>query len=212
MVTLAQARSIVSDHLDDAGNDRWSTAQIDSALQLSLSMCIDDYCSAGGDRLDVLHSGTTSTSGELDLSSQNPLVIKGVSVLQGSTYWPIKAVRFEDRNIQDNSQKTLQVRYVPKFVLPTNTGHPLVGSGATAANSWDALDNWICSRAALFCSIKDAEARQELRAMDNEIRSSVLTHARIPGALPFPTPRKYLSAWFGYIWDQSDKTIIMVRQ
>lgn len=212
MTTLADARTIVADHLDDASNDRWSTTQIDRALAQALSACVDDYLAAGGDRFDEILDTTSSTAGVVDLSSVDPIVIKGVSMLQGAQYWPIKAVRLEEKNIVDDSARSLQIRYVRKFVLPTTTSHDIVGNGATSANSWIAFDNWICAKAALLCAVKDAEARQELRTVEQDIKESCLKHTRVPKSVQFPVRRGYYSSWFGYAWNQNAKDLVMVRQ
>jgi hypothetical protein len=213
---LATARAVVLDHLDDtndgSGNgDRWTSTQVDRALSQALSQCIDEYIASGGDRLDELLDTTSNTSGEIDLSTIDPLTIKGVSLLEGTRYWPIKALKVEEKNIIDNTTRSLQIRYVRKFSLPTTTTHKLVGNGATAGNSWDNLDNWICAKAALYCSIKDAEARPEIKAMAEDMRFSVMSHSKIPKAVPFPTRRPYISQWYGYVYHQNAKKMILVR-
>lgn len=213
---LSTAREIVLDHLDDtndgSGNgDRWSSAQIDRGLEQALSQCVDEYVSSGGDRLDQLLDTTSTTSGEVDMSTIDPLDIKGVSLLEGLRYWPIKSYRLEEKNIIDTTARSLQIRYVRKFVLPTNTAHHIVGVGATVGNSWLAFDNWICAKAALYCSIKDAEGRPEIKAMAEDVRYSVMAHTKIPKAVPFPTRKPYISQWYGYVYHQNTKKLILVR-
>lgn len=212
MTTLSIARDIVEDHLDDSDNDRWTTTQIDRALGQGLSQCIDEYLASGGDRFDELLDTTSTTSGVADLSTIDPLVIKGVTMLQGSRYWPIKSFKLEDKNIIDDTARTLQIRYVRKFVLPTTTSHDIVGNGATSANSWLAFDNWICAKAALFCSVKDAEPRPELRAIEQDLKKSIMQHTKVPKSVPFPIRKPYIPQWFGYVWHQNAKDLILVKQ
>jgi hypothetical protein len=209
---LAAARTLVLEHLDDDQKDRWSDAQIDKALAYSLSACLDEYLTAGGERLDLVTTQSSNTSGEADLSTFNPLDIKNVNLVIGSRYWPIQPVTIGDKNVNDGEIKTLEIKYVPKLVLPTTTTHPLVGNGATAYNSWDQFENWICLKAALFASIKDAEDRPEIKYLEQEARSGCLSHPRIPKALPFPLPSGYYSKWYAWYWDQQNKKLIVSRQ
>jgi hypothetical protein len=208
---LATARTVVLDHLDDAGGDRWNSTQVDTALAYALSQCVDEYISSGGDRFDELVDSTSNTSGEVDLSTIDPLRIKGVSFLQGSIYWPIKQYRVEEKNRIDDTARTIQIRYIRKFVLPTNTSHQIVGVGATSGNSWLAFDNWICAKAALFCAVKDAEARPELKVLEQDMRGSVMSHTKIPQSVPFPVRRPYFSQWYGYVYHQNAKKLIMIK-
>lgn len=210
-LTLADARTVVADHLDDASNDRWSSSQIDTGLSFALSQCIDEYLSSGGDRFDELLDTTSNTSGEVSVSTQDPLVIKGVTMLQGSRYWPIKAFPVEQKNIIDDTARTLQVRYVRRFNLPTTTTHKIVGNGATAGNSWDAFDHWICIKAAIFLSAKDADPRPELHKIAEDLRYSVMSHTKVPRSVPFPTARPYISKSYGWVWHQNAKKIIIVK-
>ncbi|MBL0320575.1 MAG: hypothetical protein IPP74_14965 [Alphaproteobacteria bacterium] len=216
-LTLAQARTIVADHLDDNDasnpNERWSTTQIDTALQYALSKCLDDYLANGGERFDVLASKTSTTSGVCDLTTEDPLVVKGLSVQFGNSYYPIKANKTEDRGLADSTSRTVQVRYVPRMAIPTTTSHPLVGSGATAYNSWYAFDHWVCVQAAIFCAVKDAELRAELQSLNSELMGTVLTHAHVPRAMPFPVSRGWHSdhiKWVKDTWTASTKQLVLV--
>lgn len=212
-LTLAQARDVVEDHLDDASNARWTTAQIDVALQMALDQCLNDYITAGGERFDTLVSITSTTGGIVALTSYDPLVIQGVSVLWGNRYYPIQASRPEERGLADGTARTVQVRYVPRMTIPTTTSHKLVGTGATAYNSWDAFDHWVCVHAAMFCAIKDAELRQELMALENRLGSSVLNHARMPKQRPFPRAYGMYGdhlKWVRDTWTASSKQLALV--
>lgn len=213
-LTLAQARLVVQDHLDDTptsgiDGDRWTAAQVDTGLSFALSQCLDEYVSSGGDRFDEILDTSSNTSGEVDLSTVDPIEIKGISLLQGGTYWPIKSYRLEEKNIIDTTVRTLQIRYVRKFVLPTTTTHKIMGNGATAANSWDAFDHWVCAKAALFCSTKDAEGRPEIKQLAEDLRFSVLSHTKVPKSVPFPARRNWYSQWIGWVWSQNAKKVVL---
>lgn len=210
-LTLAQARTVAQDHLDDDGT-RWSTSQIDTGLSYALSTCLHDYVSGGGDRFEVIGDFTSTSTGAISLSAQTPLVIRGVSLLLGQRYYPILQKQSEHRGFEDQSIRSYQIRYSRILSLPTTTSHPLVGDGATGAGSWDAFDHWICVRAAKFCAVKDAELRQELEALESQVAGSVMTTVKIPSALPFPAPPRWYGALLAWVWERSTNTIQIVRR
>jgi hypothetical protein len=203
VLTLAQARTVVQDHLDDDAT-RWSTAQIDTGLSLGLSTCLHDYVSGGGDRFDVVASFTSTSAGLIDLSAVSPLTIRGITLQVGSRYYPITQRQIEHRSIDDAVSRTFEIRYSRILTLPVTTSHPLVGDGATSAGSWDAFDHWVCVRAAAFCSVKDAELRQELTALEQTIK--------IPSAIPFPGPPGLYGNLLGWVWKRNTNAIQIVRK
>lgn len=211
-LTLAQARDVVEDLLDDSGNARWSTAQIDVGLGYGLSTCLHEYVSYGGDRFDIIGSFNTTTSGEADLSSVSPLHVKGLNLLVGSRYWPIPELKQEQRNVLDDTVRTLSIRYTRAYEIPSNSAHPLVGVGATAASSFDAFEHWVCLRAALYCSLKDAEARPEIRALEQEAAKVVIETPTMPEAFEFPRKKAWYSRWFGWTWNASTKKVLFCKR
>lgn len=212
-LTLAQARDVVEDFLDDATNARWSTAQIDVALGFALSACMNDYLAAGGDRFDELQTSTSSAvDGTINLSSVDPYMIRGVTCLVGNRNYPITEIGFEERGVADTTARSITIRYVRGFVLPTNTSHPLVGNGATAGKTWVAFDHWVCAKAALYCSIKDAEGRPELAALEKDARENAIFTSPIPKSYPFPSRPFWYSAYLQYAWNQSAQTLIVCRK
>jgi hypothetical protein len=209
VLTLADARATFLDHLDDDGT-RWSTTQVDRALSLGLVQTLDDYASGGGDRFDLVES-LTSTSGVVDMSTKLPISIRGISALVGTRYFPIRTVAIENRMVPDTVTRTLQVRYTRGYTLPTNSAHPLVGVGATGANSWDTFDHWVCVRAALMATTKDFEKREDLLALEQQLAGSVMTINKIPGARPFPSTPKWYSTYIVWAWNRSLKQILVCR-
>lgn len=202
-LTLAQARTVVLDHLDD-DNTRWSTSQIDTALGTALSMCLTDYITNGGDRFEIEVDTTSTSSGVVDLSAYNPIKINGVSILESNRYFPITASKTEERVIHDNTVRTVQIRLTRTLSIPTMGTYPLVGVNSTAANSWDAFDQWVCVRAAMFCAIKDDDILNACSRMEQMLRTSVLTLPRIPSARRLPKKQQWLSGWIGYIFHGQD--------
>jgi hypothetical protein len=212
MLTLSNCIDTVRDHLDDPDEDRWSEAQIVNSLRAALSHCIEEYVASGGDRLDTVVDFPSASNGVLDLSSQNPLSIKGVSLLIGNRYWPIKSTTFEYRNIAQNFAFPVQVRLIKEYDLPANTAHPLVGEGATAANLPNIFAYWVCVKAAIFCSAKDAEPRNELRYLEQTYTASILAPARIPSSVPFPVEIGFYSDWYQWVWKADERKMILVQR
>lgn len=204
--TLAEARSIVADHLDDSANDRWSPSQLDFGLKYALDACIGEYLAAGGDRLNEILV-TSTANGAVSLSSLDPKLISSLTMLVGNRYFPISEVAHPERVLQDSGVHSVEISYVRSFVLPTTTSHPLVGNGASAAKSFGTLENWICARAALFCSVKDAEGRPELKALEQEMKDAVLLTPSIPKCLAFPDKPSHYSNWF--VWSYKPDTQVI---
>ncbi len=211
-LTLAEARDVVEDFLDDASNVRWSTSQVDVALKYALSMCLNDYISAGGDRFDEVLSTTSTTSGTVDLSSYDPVKIQGMTMTVGTRQFPITEIAYEERGLEDSVARSVVLRFVRSYVLPTTTSHALVGNGATAAKSWFAFDHWICIKAALYCSIKDADPRPELAALEKEARENVVFTTSIPKSLAFPQRPHWYSTWIGFSWKADSQKIVLSRR
>jgi hypothetical protein len=211
VLTLAQARSVVQDHLDDDGT-RWSTAQIDVGLGVSLSSCLHDYVSGGGDRFDVIDSFTSTSTGLIDMSAVSPLTIRGMTLIIGQRYYPILQRQIEYSSLLDSVSRNFEIRYSRILSLPTNTAHPLVGAGATSAGSWDTFDHWICARAAMFCTVKDAEQRPELLQLEQTLSGSVMTTVKIPSALPFPGQPRFYGQLLAWTWRRESNSIQIVRK
>lgn len=210
-LTLAQARTVVLDHLDDDGT-RWSTTQIDTALALGISQCLTDYTSAGGDRFDTIESFTTTSAGVIAMTAKNPVLLRGLSLQVSRRFFPLQQTSPEERWVSDDTVRTVQVRYVKTYSLSATAGDPLIGVGATAAQSWDAFDHWVCMKAALFCSIKDADGRPELAAAEAAMAGSILTTSRIPSAVPFPGPLRIYSSFLSWFWVRDTQSIQIVRR
>lgn len=211
-LTLAQARTAVSDFLDDSSNALWSTTQIDTALSSALGRCQDDYAAGGGDRFVAEFSGTSSaTDGTLSLSSVLPLRILSVQVLSGSYYTTIRAQQKQDREVLDTNARSVVVHYVREYALPTDSAHPLVGVGATAANSWPAFDHWICARAALQCAIKDNDKRQGLTALEQDARASVLSRVNVPTTREWPRESMHVYSDLRWSWLPGSNQLQLAR-
>jgi hypothetical protein len=211
-LTLAQARDIVEDFLDDNTNSRWSVAQIDTALGYALNSCLNDYLAGGGERLHEIVNVSTDALGKADLSSYNPNFIAGITLSVGNREFRIPEVSWEERGLNDSQIRPLSIRLLRTFSIPSTTSHPLVGVGATGAKTWPAFEHWVCIRAALFCSTKDAEDRADLQRLESEARDNALVLPAIPKAVPFASKPHWYSVWFSWAWDPASQTIQICRK
>jgi hypothetical protein len=202
---------VVSDHLDDRNNTRWSTAQIDIGLSVALSQCLDDYISGGGDRFDTVTTITSDSNGAVDMSTLDPFAIRGISLLVGSRYFKIQPQILEDRNLDDKVIRTYQFRYCKTYALSTTASDPLIGVGATPALSWDVFDHWVCAKAAQFCSVKDSDRRPDITILERSLAGTVMTTIKVPGSQPFPSPPYVYSQLIYWVWKRDTRTLQFVR-
>lgn len=210
-ILLSEARTIVADHLDDSANDRWSTSQIDTGLKYALASCTNEYIAGGGDRLDKVLVTDTTSAGIVDMSSLNPQKIQNLALVSGTRFFPISEVDYEERGLNDGSIKSVQIRYVPNFTLPTSASDAIISISGTAQKTFDALDHWICARAALFCSIKDAEARNELRTVEKEMQNAVMLYPHIPKSLAMPDRPHWWSNYYKWAWKADEQKVQLAR-
>lgn len=208
---LAAARAQLLSHLDDDGT-RWSTTEQDRALAWALDSCLREYVGAGGTRLETQGSFSSGSTGLIDMSSVVPFSVNGVTLIVGSRYFRLPEIKPEERNILDDTARSFSVRYTRGYVLPTTTSHPLIGAGATAAQTFDALEHWVILRAAIYASAKDADQRPDLKALEQMARDAVLLDPHIPKATRFPGPKHWYSAIFAWYWDPLNRKIQIVKQ
>ena len=219
-MTLLAARSNVRRLLDDNGqNKRYSDTAIDEALQASISSCVSDYATAGGDAFDTEVAVTTSTSG-LGTITGHTLLVRTVQVTNGNTMYTLEPQLRSDRRQIDNTARNLLVELVREYQLPTTTSHPLIGSGATTANTWMAFDQWVCASAALLIGITDNDKRPGLEKLEARGRASALGRDNTPTSLPLPDSDAYTlgyDGWWqrlGYVYtaNQNASTIQLVAR
>jgi len=208
-MTLAEARTRVLQYLDDPNNRRWSTAEVDAALKFALSYCLTTYATAGGRRFVVEHSVTTSAStGQVSLTSQLPMNVLGVVVVEANITTRIKPIRRRDRDVKDLVARSLIVEVMTEYDLSATSGHPLVGVGATAANTWPAFDEWVCVAAAKNCGVKDNDKRPGLIMLEQEQARAVLGRVDPPRAVEWP---KETGPWLRWSY-QSPTSVLTLTQ
>lgn len=210
-LTLSQARSQLLAHLDDDGT-RWSSTEQDRALAWAVDVCLREYVGAGGHRFDITAEFTSSTGGLIDLSSVDPVVVRGVTMKVGTRHYVLPELKPEQRNILDDTARTFVVRYARAYPFPSDTSHPLVGSAATAAPSWDGFDHWVVAKAAVFLSVKDGAPRPELSALEQMARDAVLLTPVIPKAVRFPGASHWYGVWFAYYWRPDLEKVQIVKR
>lgn len=192
-MTVAEARTLVRELLDDADGDRWTNAHIDTALKGSLARCLSDYAKAGGDRFVKEVSGTTS-SGLLDLSSYNPYRVIGVALSESGVRYPLRSVPSHQVVEIETEAKDLVVQLVPRVTYSSTDAHYLVG-GASAENTTDEIDQWICARAALQLGVKDDDTLQACRALERDMRDVALGFSQPAVEIAWPRGEQWPLRW-----------------
>lgn len=210
--TLAEARTRVQMYLDDDGT-RWTTAEIDNMLRVAVDQVIREYTAAGGNRFDISASLSSTAAGLISLASLTPVVVRGLTLVVGSRHFPISETSPEERNVLDDTIRSFMVRYVRSYPFPTNTGHPLIGDGASVApGSWEGLEHLAMLRAAILLSTKDAEPRQELVAQEQVARDLMMVDPPTPKAARFPGPGHWYSGVFAWVWRPDLQSVQIVRK
>lgn len=208
ILTVTTATTVVRRLLDaETDTARWTDAQVRQGLHVALDRCVEEYCMAGGDRLEEVVSATSTTSGTVDLNTYNPIVIKGVSVLQGNRRWPITGVRLEEQNFPDETERSLEIRLVKRRDLSATLSDPLV-----SGNTWPTLEHWICLEAASWLSVIDDEVRDSVMSESMKARDIVMKHIKTPTALDFPKKAYWLTSLIGYAYNQATHTLILTRR
>lgn len=214
-MTVTGAQACVADLLDDAGNTRWSTAQISLGLTACLSKCQQLYQENGGDRFDLETTGTTSaTDGSLSISSVVPLLIKDVAAVVGSVTYRLPPKNKIRRGYTDATARSLLVLYAREYALSSTGSDPLVGVGAVAANSWPDFDNWVCAETAALIGSKDLEGArlQFLRGLADGFKETVIARPKIPGGYPWPRKEwSPMNDWIQWQWKPATSTLNTVR-
>lgn len=204
-LTLLQARTRVSDLLDDPNAVKWSSTTIDISLQAALSMCLSDAVTAGCDVFNTEIAATTSSAGLATLTGPI-LAIRAVQVNTGSgAFFSLAPVLREERCLTEQAVRTLAIEVVKDYQIPTTTSHPLVGEGATASATWQAFDQWACIEAALLCGVMDNDQRRGLEKMREAYRMSVMDRINTPFSRPLPDADSSRMSWWdrlGYIYAQ----------
>lgn len=213
--TLGEARTrLATDWLDDANNRRWTTTDLDRCLQSALTAVVDDlYNETRGHRLREELSLTSDTSGEIDLSSQGILHLVDLVVVIGDDRIPVYPIKQMNRERPDNTARSFFLYFIPDWQIPGSDGHPLVGSGATAApQTWRGLEDLVILEAAVMAAARDPKGRpaQQLRAHRSDQWKRVMqTLTTRTGR--FPPRRKWYPNLYWHHVAEDEKIVVSRR-
>ena len=191
-LTVAEARVLVSQYLDDQNQRRWPESEINTALQYSLADCLSRYVTEGGSLFDTEVSLSTNSSGLCDLSSLgNILRIGPVQYATGSapySYFPVLPAKVRDREVDVPGVYSLRITYVKEYELSNNGNYPLVGIGSVSAPTTHGFDSWVCAEAAVLLGVKDNDNRPGLEALRQRMERSALFKLNNPRTTPLSIP------------------------
>jgi hypothetical protein len=191
-LTVAEARELVSQNLDDQNQRRWPEPEINTALQYSLAACLSKYIEEGGNLFDQEASLSTNSAGLCDLTTLgNILRIGPVQYVTGSapfSYWPVLPAKPRDREIDVPGVYSLRITYVKEYTLSANGNFPLIGDGAVSAPSTHAFDAWVCAEAALLLGVKDNDQRPGLERLAAKLEGDAIRKLNNPRTMPLSVP------------------------
>jgi hypothetical protein len=191
-LTVAEARELVSQNLDDQSQRRWPESEINTALQYSLAACLSKYIEEGGNLFDQEASLSTNSAGLCDLTTLgNILRIGPVQYVTGSapfSYWPVMPAKPRDREIDVPGVYNLRITYVKEYTLSANGNYPLIGDGAVSAPSTHAFDAWVCAEAALLLGVKDNDQRPGLERLAAKLEGDAIRKLNNPRTMPLSVP------------------------
>lgn len=191
-LTVAEARQLVSQYLDDVNQRRWPESQINTALQYSLAQCLSQYVEEGGTLFDQEVSLSTNSSGLCSLASLGNIIRIGpVQYVTGSapySYWPVLPAKVRDREVDVPGVYNLRITYVKEYTLSANGNYPLVGDGAVGAPSTHAFDAWVCAEAAVLLGVSDNDNRPGLEALRQRLEEAAFHKLNNPRTMPLSVP------------------------
>ena len=191
-LTVAEARVLVSQYLDDQNQRRWPESEINTALQYALATCLSQYIEEGGSLFDVEVALSTNSSGLCDLTSLgNILRIGPVQYATGSaplSYFPVLPAKVRDREVDVPGVYSLRITYVKEYTLSPNGNYPLIGDGAVAAPSTHSFDAWVCAEAALLLGVKDNDQRPGLEMLAQKLERAAFHKLNNPRTMPLSVP------------------------
>lgn len=184
-LTLAAARAQALQYADDANGRRFSSAQVDRALQTSLDRVLIRYVRGGGDRFNTEVDLTTDAAdGGVNIRQLRPLKVAAVALVVAPTIYKVPEKPGMRRGYQDLTARSIRLLYVREYEIPGDAGHPLVGVGGIAALTFTAFDDWVCAEAAAQLLVKDDSQRNSLDALRAMLSADVLGRGVIPGSGP----------------------------
>lgn len=155
---LSEARTQVANILDDPDNVRWTSAEIDTALNTALLTVVSKVATQNS-LLDE-EVTITPTAGVADLASYAPIKIKNCSMVLGSLQTPIPESSAAGIYQTAEVVTPLICRIVRSPTFPASSSSAFTyGNGITQHQTIDSL---IVYEAALTLFVKDREAPSSL--------------------------------------------------
>lgn len=207
-MTLAQARTRVRRHLDDAGDTpRWTDDEIREEIIAATSSVLEEYVRRGGERFDE-QVEVEATSGVASIGPYDPVDVRSVAIDTGADLIPIESGGRHLRQTADTSTRDLVVMLVRRPEAPTVDDDLLVPD----ARTWADFDALICAKAAVFLCPKDNDNRiGKLGAVMEECRRTVMDAARVPRSYERrdSTPRTSVWRSLRCVWLPGPRTITL---
>lgn len=194
-VTLAQARTKVRGWIDDAGGGsapRWSTTEIDEALRAAQEEVARLIVDHGSELLRTTALVSSDAVGVVDVSSLAPMRVVGLSLVIGTTRYPLPRTSIGGYREARPGVESLVVIYdvLPTFPLDANASFLWGVSGSNTP-----LDSLMCAAAASDLKIKEGEDNPALERRKAELQALVL------GQIPATVSRvRYAGARGGFGW------------
>lgn len=199
--SLADARTRVSSYLlDDPNQVRWAQTEVDSALKYAVSACLMAYATAGGRRFALEVEKTSTSSGVLSMATEDPLVIHAIMLNVNGWRERVRQIEHSEREVNDDTARTLSVLYTPQPPFPSNSAHPLIGDGATAYPTFPAFDEWVMRVASLNLLPKDDVNVAGMTAERDRFEALCMMGIETPSTVDFPRDnRRYPYLSWSYI-------------
>ncbi len=209
--TLTEARTQTRTlYLDDDAT-RWTDAEVDRALEVAISSCMDEYLAAGGRHFHYELDVTTDSSGHYDLSTLNPLDIDGVSNLRGNRYYPLPRTARADVRRENANALSIKIIFVQTFAFPTTVSNPVIGD-SVAPPTYKAFEEWVCARAAQALAVKDDEVLQSLDREEERLRRGIFARLKTSKHRRPRLRNVWWSNWLGWDYDPRTQKIHLVNR
>ena len=180
------------DFLDDPKSKRWTDAQLKRELRGSIGKCLREYTDNGGRRfLKPLLAQTTDASGQIEMSTVDPLWIHSVLISEGGRKEEIPNVDVHQQEYSDdNETRTVDIFVIPNIVFNDDDAEVLIQPDALSLGTWDAFEEWVIARAALGASRKNLALIASLQRDHDDAARAVLGVRPVNPIVDFTEPAR----------------------
>lgn len=171
-MTLAEARTQVSQLVDDEAQRKWATSEVDQALKFSISEIVAESLQNGSGLFLTTSTLSASSDGTIDLSSTPPFKIHSVAYLSGNQRLNVKpANRSGNYTFPSMAGIQFEVTLTAKPSLPATGAEDITFCVDGADNS--VLEAYLCVKAARHLKPKEGEVIQGLEIRHSELREMI---------------------------------------